>query len=764
MKDDLLSSFSSFLEMNNASSSSASSKKQQTKTPANGRNVSGHGKRAKRNAPPPSKDSVPKRHKPNGTGSYRNYYRRRDGNTSAADDNRLPLIGGILSNYTRPHVLDIGCNDGSLTMKIAALQECSVVGVDVDVELIRRARRTVRDTITPPKPVPQRRPRTLDVDPTALRKAYISRTQIGANKTSAPVKSGDSHGRVSKRPKSGLAGNATPSRQDVNPSNESSSASITTKEAIASHPKGGSSSANGDGKRGESIEVHGKRTNKSSITNAPPNHAKTADCSVVAKRGDTAAEVTRKPAAAEKVGKTVEPAASKVATVEEKDANHPENDDPEVIFVGNVTRAKNGDAGNTHSSGKAPTRNSAHFGAGINADKQLRLKTDESNTNVTGSTAVVNGSGVSSSAARKMLEIRKRDDAGKETTRGKEKPKEINDDGEQHKGNGVCSKSPGSTGTNSGVKEKETTSTPSGTGNAAVRKVVPSKIETKAEEKKLQFVFPFNVTFRCENVALPESKCSKEVEKYDVIVCLSVTKWVHIAHGDDGIEQLFAVARDSLKVGGCFILEPQMARSYKLARERGQAPKDLDVGKFRLKPSLFRGYLLGKQGGFSRVEILRDVKKGGDFNRQVLAFFKDNNVARDDDGKEKNEKGREGVDGMKSVGGNVETKDIVKACRRSQGSWLGVATDNDAMEIDRAMGAEISPIEDGQEKANVSAVDRVREAKEVGEDFSSGNENGRRDGGVVEDAGAVAVVLKKSEQRPSKGSVEEKCSSTKEKV
>jgi 7SK snRNA methylphosphate capping enzyme len=43
---------------------------------------------------------------------------------------------------------------------------------------------------------------------------------------------------------------------------------------------------------------------------------------------------------------------------------------------------------------------------------------------------------------------------------------------------------------------------------------------------------------------------------------LSVTKWIHLHHGDDGIRSFFYKVYASLRAGGRFILEPQSWSSY----------------------------------------------------------------------------------------------------------------------------------------------------------------------------------------------------------
>lgn len=57
-------------------------------------------------------------------------------------------------------------------------------------------------------------------------------------------------------------------------------------------------------------------------------------------------------------------------------------------------------------------------------------------------------------------------------------------------------------------------------------------------------------------------------ERYDTVMCLSVTKWVHLNWGDDGLRRFFAKLRDSLVPGGLLLLEPQPWKSYQNARHK----------------------------------------------------------------------------------------------------------------------------------------------------------------------------------------------------
>ncbi|CAN8063000.1 unnamed protein product [Agarophyton chilense] len=135
--------------------------------------------------------------------------------------------------------------------------------------------------------------------------------------------------------------------------------------------------------------------------------------------------------------------------------------------------------------------------------------------------------------------------------------------------------------------------------------------------------FPFNTAFRVEDLSAEQASESQSLsEQYHVLLCLSVTKWVHIDGGDHALERLFHRMFNALKPGGVLVLEPQPVKSYKLARQKGLAPKESSFDNLKLKPSMFSKYLL-EHCGFSSVRMLRDKRPSGKaFNRPIFAFFK----------------------------------------------------------------------------------------------------------------------------------------------
>ncbi len=109
-------------------------------------------------------------------------------------------------------------------------------------------------------------------------------------------------------------------------------------------------------------------------------------------------------------------------------------------------------------------------------------------------------------------------------------------------------------------------------------------------------------------------------ESCDTVLCLSLTKWIHLHHGDDGIRRLFARVRCMLRPGGVLLLEPQSFSSYK-KKKRFMTPEMLQtLAAIQLMPDNFVSYLCEHAGFELSVELHPPAPKG--FERPVFKFIK----------------------------------------------------------------------------------------------------------------------------------------------
>ncbi|KAI4875969.1 hypothetical protein NFI96_022101 [Prochilodus magdalenae] len=103
---------------------------------------------------------------------------------------------------------------------------------------------------------------------------------------------------------------------------------------------------------------------------------------------------------------------------------------------------------------------------------------------------------------------------------------------------------------------------------------------------------------------VPESEggVMSQRAEYDVILCLGVTKWVHLNWGDVGLQWLFKRAYRHLTAGGVLILEPQPWSSYS-KRKRLTETTFRNYNTIRLRPDQFSTYLTSEVG-FTSYELI----------------------------------------------------------------------------------------------------------------------------------------------------------------
>ncbi|XP_050960990.1 7SK snRNA methylphosphate capping enzyme [Labeo rohita] len=135
-------------------------------------------------------------------------------------------------------------------------------------------------------------------------------------------------------------------------------------------------------------------------------------------------------------------------------------------------------------------------------------------------------------------------------------------------------------------------------------------------------VFPSNIHFlKGDYVPDSDEAVASQCAEYDVILCLSLTKWVHLNYGDAGIQRLFRRIYRHLSPGGVLILEPQPWSSYS-RRKRLTEVTYRNYRSIRLKPDQFSSFLT-TDVGFSSYELIGTPRSGPNgLQRSIYLFHK----------------------------------------------------------------------------------------------------------------------------------------------
>ncbi|XP_055300675.1 7SK snRNA methylphosphate capping enzyme bin3 [Sitodiplosis mosellana] len=136
--------------------------------------------------------------------------------------------------------------------------------------------------------------------------------------------------------------------------------------------------------------------------------------------------------------------------------------------------------------------------------------------------------------------------------------------------------------------------------------------------------FPNNIAFKqCNYVLSNDSLLELDEPRYDTILCLSVTKWIHLNFGDDGLKRAFKRMYRQLKENGTLILEAQDWKSYK--RRKNLTPEiNLHYKNIQLVPKQFHDYLMSSEIGFESfyaIKLPQEHSANG-FKRPVIAYKK----------------------------------------------------------------------------------------------------------------------------------------------
>ncbi|KAI0787050.1 Bin3-domain-containing protein [Irpex lacteus] len=134
--------------------------------------------------------------------------------------------------------------------------------------------------------------------------------------------------------------------------------------------------------------------------------------------------------------------------------------------------------------------------------------------------------------------------------------------------------------------------------------------------KKDSDMFPHNVIFHTADWV--NSEIAEDAEGYDVVVAFSVSKWVHLNGGDEGLLRFFCRVYTVLKPGGTFVFEPQEWDGYAKAKRMDTKLKE-NASKLQIRPEDFE--LILTKMGFSSPEHVGRPGEGG-FRRPVDLYRK----------------------------------------------------------------------------------------------------------------------------------------------
>lgn len=153
---------------------------------------------------------------------------------------------------------------------------------------------------------------------------------------------------------------------------------------------------------------------------------------------------------------------------------------------------------------------------------------------------------------------------------------------------------------------------------------IQKSITVNNNKQSIEKLFPFNIQFdQCNYVLSDDVLVEMEVEKFDVILCLSVTKWIHLNFGDAGLKRAFKRMFKQLKFGGYLILEAQQNwKSYKRRKNLSIEIKN-NFQNIKLYPNKFDEYLLSDEIGFTKCsEIALSEHSIKGFQRPIKVFYK----------------------------------------------------------------------------------------------------------------------------------------------
>ncbi|KZS97210.1 Bin3-domain-containing protein [Sistotremastrum niveocremeum HHB9708] len=166
----------------------------------------------------------------------------------------------------------------------------------------------------------------------------------------------------------------------------------------------------------------------------------------------------------------------------------------------------------------------------------------------------------------------------------------------------------------------------SGSGPSSVANYFPASLEhtfgpipippSSSSSSASQTEFPHNILFRtCDWV---KEGAFEDKSGYDIVLAFSITKWIHLHGGDEGLLAFFRRVHNVLRRDGKFVLEPQPWEGYTKARKMSPLLQE-NAKTLKLRPDDFAQAL--RDIGFSEPQKLGSVGEGG-FHRPVDVYTK----------------------------------------------------------------------------------------------------------------------------------------------
>ncbi|GAO46965.1 hypothetical protein G7K_1182-t1 [Saitoella complicata NRRL Y-17804] len=108
---------------------------------------------------------------------------------------------------------------------------------------------------------------------------------------------------------------------------------------------------------------------------------------------------------------------------------------------------------------------------------------------------------------------------------------------------------------------------------------------------------------------------------YDVVLALSLTKWIHLNSFDAGLKSFFDKCLRALRPGGHFIVEPQPWPSYVTAVKKKCRALASNLDKLEMRPENgFGGWLLNN--GWEEVFIAGGNEEGKGFDAREIRVYR----------------------------------------------------------------------------------------------------------------------------------------------